>query len=313
MKQVWWLWIIWLGLTSCSFDQDLAYYPRTLGAYFIVVDSLGSRHLMAVEGDGYAERAVAGGAPLTGLDSRAGTLWVGAGDQARAYHGEGDRLQAAEVLDCAPLQPAYLCAGDRYLLVADTASARLGFVSLRNGEVFLRALPAPPGQPVYRSGKFFVPVGGQKVHIWQEVALAVVDSVTLAHRIVDIQIEPRTVLWVHTRDDSSLYAASLDYNTHQIVAAEAPLPFDHLQRSPFLWQNFGKELLGRVSLQGGVLRPGNFREVRAVATDFFEGELYYVQADSLHRYRPRDRVSQVLGAFSGEIQRAVFLLPKSDP
>ena len=313
MRQTWWIWAFWLGLTGagCAFDQDWSYYPRTAGAYFLATDSLGVPYLVSAEDTTYDPQRGAGLgiSRLSGLDSRAGTLWLGDGATARAYVWEQGRLQGAEVFDCAPLEPAYLCAGDRYLLVSDTAGRRLGFVSLRDGTVYERPLSGAPGQAVYRSGKFFVPVGPRQVQVWQEVALAVLDSATFTHPVTDIQIEPRTLLWVHTRDSATLYAASLDYNTHQVIAPEAVMSAEQLQRSPYLWQSFGKEILGRVTVQGGLLRPGNQRQVTGIATDFFEGVIYYVQADTLWRYRPQGQETQALGPFPYRLTRGVFLLP----
>ncbi|RMG60475.1 MAG: hypothetical protein D6722_20860 [Bacteroidetes bacterium] len=303
------IWLAALLFLGCSFDQDLALAPRTVGAYLLATDSLGASVLLAYEDGTFVPDRAAdlGLGRIYSLDSRDGRLWLGGEEQVRAFGWEAERLQAEASLDCAPLRPDYLCAGDRYLLIADTSKGEIGFVSQRDGGLHRRRLSAAPGRPVYRSGKFFLPVGARQVQVWQEVALTAVDSVTLQRPVVDLQIEPRTVLWVHTRGDSGLYAAPLDFNTHTLTAPETPVSGDTLLRSPYLWRTYGYELLGRVSLLDGRLRPSNQGGVAAVAADFLEGDLYFVQSDSLWRYRLRNREAHRLGAFPYRLRQAAFL------
>ncbi|GAB4411356.1 MAG: hypothetical protein OHK0039_16500 [Bacteroidia bacterium] len=304
----------WLLLMAgCSFDQDMRYYPATQGAYFLVRDTLGQMSV-ALARAGAIERDWEGGlgwqpGEVGGLDGRGLALWLANASRSELVQmrfDDGSPAVGGRYALGDTFRPVHVCVGAQRVLLCDTLHRQIAFWDIGRERLVVMPPGALPGRALYRSGKFYLPTGGRKLQIWQEEALAIIDSLAFDHPIADLQMAEDEMIWVLTRDSAQLYSARIDYNSNAIFEAETPRTQQKLQFSPYAHRPYGKEYTGTGQLIGGIVRPGNFRGVSDFYLDFFDGELYFIQADSLYCFHIERQERQVLGVLPAFFETAYF-------
>lgn len=263
--------------------------PRTHRS-FIAVGTPQGAGLWRIEGESVLPDWNAGGIPagkLGGMSGRNGTLWAGElnNDALWRYDCRSNESQRF-ALDS--LSPQALCAGERYLLIADSSREQIGFWDMRKNRIVHRvAVGGLGGACGWQSGRFFVSAVG-RVDVFNERALARQAQVHVpeARSFLRIYGERDDALLLDAMTASGRKAMLLDFNTLEIraVVAEA---YRKVALNPFIRQQFGTEWTqprlqldaqGRFSPE---ILPDSARDFEA---DFFESRLFVILQDSLKAF-----------------------------
>lgn len=294
---------------GCRFDDDSAYYPFTQKAFLLITDSLSTdKQLIRIENETITphwEQQLGINGTLTAIGSYENTCWIASALPNEVHLADPENNQLLQSFSTDDLRPDFICAGDQYVLVSDSAAHRIGFLHRKKGTLTTIDLTDAPSRAVYRSRKFYLQLGARTVAIFREEALATLGEVAFERTIEDLQVDNLISIQVFTRD-TALYQASIDYNTNALSVAERLETADQVQVSPIRVASYGKEWLGRVAMQDSRLSQGGFTEVTDFETDFFESTIYYVARDSLFRYRIATDDNQPFGPLIGEIQNSFF-------
>ena len=160
--------LLWLG---CRWEGDEVLKPATQVAYLLSRDAEGS-HILRHAGDTLTldwQRSLGlRSAKTGGLDGHQGSLWLSAAQQLMQLSPAGELLRS---YDLDSRTGHYLQAGDRTLLLCDTAQAQIGFFDFRRETLAWRPLDSVSGQPRYKGGQFYLPAG-HSVWVYQERAYA---------------------------------------------------------------------------------------------------------------------------------------------
>lgn len=302
---------LWAGATlaGCAFDDDTAYYPITRSALLLVGDSLDAdRHLLNITDKNLAgawEQNLNLAGTLRHLASFENECWLSTENPGQVHRLDMPTGQLAETFSTEGLQPEYICVGEDYLLVSDKQTAQIGFIHKKKGTLTILDVPELPGEAVYRSRKFYLQVGNQSVRIFREEAIADLETVSFSRPITDLQVDNQISILVFTRD-STLFRASIDYNTNSLSLPETLENSDQTEVSPIRVAQYGKEWLREVRLRNGQLSLGNRGQVTDFEVDFFDAQIYYAAEDSLFQYAIREQKNTAVGSFSGEILNSFF-------
>lgn len=302
---------LWVGATlvGCTFDDDTAYYPITRSALLLVSDSLDTdRHLLNITDKNLTEaweQSLNLSGTLRELGSFENECWISTANPGQVHRLDMSTGQLVETFSTEGLQPEYICVGEEYLLVSDQQTAQIGFIHKKKGTLTIIDVPDLPGKAVYRSRKFYLRIGNQSVQIFREEALAELETIPFSRPISDLQVDNQISILVFTRD-STLFRASIDYNTNSLSQPETPENSDQTEVSPIRVAQYGKEWLREVRLRDGQFSSANRRQVTDIEVDFFEAQIYYAAEDSLFQYALWDQKNTTVGSFSGKILNSFF-------
>jgi len=275
-------------LAACRFEAgDTAFVPETVASYVLYHDSTAGRnHLLRYRGtEGQRDwQQTVGMAPETlgGIDGEEEDLWLGSNQPGEVLRLDAPSGRLAETYSVEDLRSHFLAVGEAVLMLCDTLALEAGLLSREGGGLVRFDLPAPPGQPLYRGGQFYLPVG-REVWVFQARARAILAKVALAYPVVDLQHDQRSTIWVYTAQGDTLWKAGLEYHSHLFTDPPEPTPGLVKERySPYRQVNYGTERTTTVRLTNDG-RLGALRGVVDFEYDFFAQTTFYRQGDTLWR------------------------------
>lgn len=275
-------------LAACRFEAgDTAFVPQTVASYVLYHDSTaGNNHLLRYRGiEGQLDwQQTVGMAPATlgGIDGEKEDLWLGSNQPGQVLRLDAVSGLLAQTYPVGELRSHFLAVGEAVLMLSDTVAQQAGLLSREGGALVTFDLPLPPGQPLYRGGQFYLPVG-REVWVFQAQARAILAKVALDYPVVDLQHDQRSTIWVYTAQGDTLWKAGLEYHNHLLTDPPEPNPGLVKERySPYRQVNYGTERTTTVRLtrNGGL---GALRGVIDFEYDFFEQTTFYRQQDTLWR------------------------------
>lgn len=270
---------ILLAVTGCQFEGDEALIPTTRVSYLVLRTEVGHRIIRQDANGintnwqselGFIESSTGG------LDGNTEYLWVGGAQALWKCTPSGELL---ETIELGEFDPHLIKVGEKTLLLCDTTQGKLIFMDLKSENLIHRDLDGVNGQPRYLGGQFYVPAD-KKVWIYQELAYAVLDSVTFSNRVLGLQPDQRARIEVYTGNRDSLLLTLLDYNSHQILSVEKAANYRKRRISPYRQAYFGKELTTAKAL-GTHNQFGTQRGIVDFEYDFFDRRAFLLQGDTL--------------------------------
>jgi len=298
-------------IASCDYDVDEEFFIITRSSYFLVESATSNEKSILQIQDSLVtpnwDRRL--GISRNQLGDLAGVndqFWVSDISANRLLAIDPETEAIEDIIELGELVPHYMSVGSTHILISDTLHNRLGFLNMRNSELTLRAASAMPLQSTYRSQKFYVLMAPNQIGVWSERAFALIDVLSLQHQINDIQVDNQKFVVVYS-GDSLLFESKIDVNTDAFTQIETPTNFQKVRLSPFSTANFEKELLTPVALTANHrIATLSIDQVRDFEVDFFEGELYILQKDTLNRYNAATGSSRFLSTFQGKFIRSYF-------
>lgn len=291
------------GLPGCRFDDDDAYRIRTRTSLLLVRDSAGMLGLWRLA-DGAADSAwertlgLETGA-LRGADAAAGRCWLADGPGGRMLEAD---LAAETVLRTYPMRnPGLVCAGERYLLCADTSQARLIWYRMGRSDSTGRAAPAKPRIIRYHAGKFFVAFHDGQLGVYHEQALAPLYIDTLESPALDLQWDGVHYLVARIDRGSRRFEARMSYSTNRLEPQLQEISASKIRYTPFRRTEYGAEWLTAVRLQNGQLDVPGAPAADDFEADFREGVLWIQRTDTLFRHEIRPGAATPAGLLRGRM------------
>ena len=290
-------------LSACRFEAgDTSYVPQTVASYVLYHDSTaGTNHLLRYGPEGAQldwQREV--GVPtgtLGGMDGREDALWLGSSQPGRILRLDARSGLLAATYSVDNLRSHFLSAGEAVLMLCDTVAQRMALLSREGGGLVSFALPHPPGQPLYRGGQFYLPVG-REIWVYQAQARAKLAEAALPYPVADLQHDQRSTIWVYAAQGDTLWEAGMEYHNHLFTDGPTPRPELIKERySPYRQVNYGTERTNTIRLNRNG-RLGPLRQVVDFEYDFFEQTTFFQQRDTLWRL-PRNGEPEWLHAKQG--------------
>ena len=282
------LFVLALWLSACQFEGgDDPYVPETVASYLLLRDSTTGhnrllRYAQGAEQRDWQEEVGLPAEQLGGLSGREGEVFLGSNQPGRLLRLDGRSGQLAQTYPLDSLRSHYVMAGERVLMVCDTVAQAVGLLGLDDEGLVVLPVNATPGQPAYRGGQFYVPVGGE-VWVYQAEARALLAQVALPRRLTHLQPDWRSTVWTYWQQGDTLWKAGIEYHNHLITDPPEPLPSVALELySPYRQVNYGSERTQAIRLN----RNGRFadqRNVRDLRYDFFAQTAFFLRQDTLYR------------------------------
>ncbi len=274
-----WYWLLWLILGGCAYDDDGRWALQTDASYLLAGQSV-YRHSEAGLDLAWSQAWE----PIDDLDGLGERLWLANATDRQLLEVEAATGRLVQRHDLGEFAPHFLCVGDRYLLLGDTARQEIRFWEPAEKTAVVRRLSGAPGAMVYRSRIFLVAVGGRRVEAWQEQALAPVSIDSLARPVFAFGLPPGSLVYAYSRDSAQTYVSRWDYNSRSWQSREQGLGAEAEWLSPYQRQAYGQEWRGNLRLADGELRgTGIAMEAEAAAVDFFSAIAWVQRGDSLLR------------------------------
>jgi hypothetical protein len=298
-KLVWLLGLVWLA--GCAYDDDGGWTRQTTASYLLAGETV-VRHSEAGLDPAWSQAW----GPISDLDGQGETLWLAdaAGRQLLEVDARSGDLRARHALG--DFSPHRLCAGERYLLLGDTARQLLRFWQPEEKSAILRPMDGPPGPITYRSRLFLV-AAGRTVTAWHETALAPVSTDSLDRRVFAFEQPSGPLIHAYSRDSAQAYVSRWDLNGRSWVSREQRLNAEREWLSPFQRQTYGQEWLADLQLRlGQVQGPGVAITAEAAAIDFFAATAWVIRQDSLLRVPLQGGTAEGWLAPGSSLDRAWF-------
>lgn len=297
--------LCWMVLLSCSFDEDAIYYPKTRANYLMVSENGNKRIIEEVAGNLNEDwlKPINPG-PVSDMAGEADELWFSDIQNARLFRVNLRSARKDREIALPEIRPAFICLGDRHILVSDTLNDLIALVLKKDGEVVWRNKLENPGKAVFRGEKFYVPYAGNYIGILYERSLSIANMLTTKLPIQDLVVDNGVFTRVYTGINGIEVENRIDFNSDDLSGSEVTVNFQKTRWSPYISADFGKEWVGSISLQrSGVLGlPIPIANVRDFEIDFFESRAFYLRTDSLFiRDFAGSSAPVLLGQISGRL------------
>lgn len=302
-------------IVGCEFDDDSLFYPETEKGVFLM-QSLENMptSLMAVVNDSliqnWEEDLGIESGMIGDMAGSEETLWITAPEKGEVYAVNAFDNRITDVLSFTDFSPHFISIGTSHLLFSDSTRNQIGFWNKDTRSFVKMLVNHPPQMSVYRSRKFFVQLGNHQVGIYQEEALAMIDTVNFDQEIEYLELDNRHSTVVYTRQDSQLYEALIDYNNNAVDKLEMEVTAQKVRHSPYLSQVYGKELTRPVELINGRISAAGATNAQDFEVDFLDGKVYYRKLDSLYVYEAPTRKKTNMGGLGANFQKAYFFVGK---
>lgn len=295
--------------SSCSFDNDDAFYPVTQDKFLLVGDS--PRQLIHIQNDEINSSWLAQqgwNAPVNDMDYRGNSIWFASGQQQELFRWDSD-TETGKVFSTSPFQPHAILAGSSYFLLIDSINQRLGFWDPETASL-LAEMPwaYPIGDYVHIGEKFFVQKGSQDIEVIPETTLQPAASIHFERKIQKIQVSSAKALYVLS-GDSTIFESSISYFSYTPNYPTRRIGnYDRILLTPYIRSQYGKEWLGNIWYQSPRLlnRLPDFvilDDAPEFVIDFFESTILFRRNDSLYSHDLRQRSSRYLGPLISPIQK----------
>jgi hypothetical protein len=237
------------------------------------------------------------------------SLWLSMGQELLEIDLEAGALRRR--IPITDLSPHFLCLGREQLLIGDTVSNQIAFLSLKTEALIRRQLTdSLQAKATYLAQTFYLGIDSMQVLLYHETAFAPLTKVQLAAPLVQISRDyvQSVACLTQASGDSTLSISLIDANARMLIRPTQATDWNKIQYSPYSVANFGKEFTGPARLRNRQLAPSAFVRVDDYEFDFFEATYYYLAQDSLFQYGVRSQQRKGLAAVKGQFQSAFFYI-----
>ncbi len=298
---------------SCNYDDNTAFYVETEISFLLYeIPNSNQQSIISIENNEVTydwQRSVGiSPASLGDMEGKDGYLWISDIDNKRIIQIIPDDRRIEEIYDTGNMSPHHISIGERYIAITDTTQRSIAFIHLRKGDIFVRSLEERGGIIHYKSNKFYVQAGKQRIAIFNAQALANTHTLEVTGSIKDLQeAEDRFIAVYSVQQTEQLFTSRIDINIDAFTILESSTRFTKIRHSPFNAANFGKEYLEDVSLDSnGNISSIGLTEIDDYEVDFFEGEVYFQRDDSLFKYQIATQENTFLGQIEGKMRSSWF-------
>ncbi|MEZ4777106.1 MAG: hypothetical protein R3D00_28275 [Bacteroidia bacterium] len=298
-----------LLLTGCVFDEDVRFIPETQTG-FILNRQAATKSVIKITGD-IAEThwlAYPGMGEISDFSGSEKTIWFAEAMAHKIFEYDPGSQGVVQSLETQSLTPHFICAGEKVILLSDSAADQIGFFRLKNQQLTIVGTEYKPGQAVYRSGKFYVQAGDKTVDIYDELAYASIGTAIFDHAIKSIEADARSRIFVHTTEGNNAWQGLIDYNSNSISKPEAAVNYEKVRYTPYVERPLGKEYLRDVQKINGKLNTAVTQACSDFEVDFFESIIYFLRQDSLYSLKIADNLVRPLAPLDGEFQKAWYFI-----
>lgn len=278
-----------LILCGCRpLDDDSLYAPKTQAAFFLVQDitdpNLRSIGVIVDSLDMVPDWQLQFGLANADLADMAGyesTLWLSNTTTNEILQIDLQSETLTKTYSTQGVTPDLMVQGEDYLLFADQSTHRMGFLNLKNEEIYFVEMDSAAVFLKYNSGKYYI-VGNSWVSVFSETALTAISTEYTDTPIAQCVFNKTgdLVIMACANGDCKQYVVDGSGN---IFTAASPQNrnYQRIALSPFFKQQYGREHLEdlRWFEQTLNLEPIGATDVTWFGVDFFEGVTYF-QTDS---------------------------------
>lgn len=301
-------------VSACEFDQDSQFFPETTQSVFLTSSETSDKHLLFIqdqEVDSTWEVHLGIGlGQLSDMHSLTQELWVSSSSQALIAEVDVSNRTLGHRIQTGSFRPHFIGVGNDRIVASDTIANQLGFWNKDNFRVTIIDVGSRPGLINYRSGKFYIQIGGNAIGIWDERAIAERNRIATSTPIIDILIDNSVSTIAFHKDNSGQFETRISFNTDHSNRQEFPVPHQKIRYTPFLRQSLGKELTSNVILIDSSLIISGLQNisdgVEDFEADFTDSEVWFVKEKSLRLYKIIEEREDLISSFSGSLIKSFF-------
>ncbi|MCB0850800.1 MAG: hypothetical protein KDD63_01050 [Bacteroidetes bacterium] len=298
--------------TSCPFDEDGIFIPKTEAGFFLVLDSLtGEKQILKIEDEvifsHWEENWDILSQSLGDISGDETQLWVSQTSPPSLVQLDLPDNQIIEKVTDLPLVPDFICLGKHHILISDSTNHLIGFYHIKSKTIDTIQGFISPGLAMYRSGKFYLGSKSGKLRIFLDQTASILNEINLGNPIYDFQSNARTSVFAYSYAGNLFYETEIDYHSDHVLNDSKVVAYSKSRLSPYLDRPLGSELLANIRLFDDILVMGDKPACDDFEVDFLESVAYYQYQDSFYLLNaPKSRILP-LGPFDGKFLKAYFL------
>ncbi|MEM6346972.1 MAG: hypothetical protein AAF927_23995 [Bacteroidota bacterium] len=309
------LWPILLALwplASCEFDNDVAFIPEPIAAYFLVADNQSAEQtiLKILPTDEliwqYETNLNLATASVSDIALWGEELGIAIASEQRILAFGLPNESLTNTYQLATFSPHLLAWGASRLATIDTNRREILWINREDGREVRDTLTGKVEHLFYMEPYFYLLEDSVRLKVWEEQSLSLVENTLLPHPVSEVI---KWELFNRIQFISQFGGENLLYNWDfgpQVIVENGPVIFNKLEHSPYRRQETGREWVGTLELRGNLLpRPG-IVPVTDFATQFITAQLYYHDRDSLWRVDIPSNQSAFLSSFPYQIRQSYF-------
>ncbi len=280
-----------IAFSNCRLDDDSSYEIRTYSSFFLVQKPNGLLSIYRYQQDlhqldsAWNLKANVSDAELSDALMVDNFVWIASGVQQSIFQVSPTFGSVKEKFGNLPLAPHHIALGEKQILISDTASGKVAFLKLRNGEVQEIEFEGKPGKSLYNSGKFYLQVDDSLVAVYDESAMTTRATVSNGLPVDELLLNRYHAIVVISHDSATTYQVLIDPNSDILIGEKYPVFFSKILPTPYFSAKFGGEFLKDLQIQGGNLmdQTGTILadSIQDFEADFFEGTLFYTRGQDL--------------------------------
>ncbi|MDX2249108.1 MAG: hypothetical protein SF052_20140 [Bacteroidia bacterium] len=296
-------------LCGCVFDDDLRFVPQTHTG-FILSQQTDQKSLIRIIADQVERdwKVYPGVGEISDFSGTEKTIWFAEGDKRQIFEYDPENQQVLQTFSTGELTPDYICVGESVILICDSVEEKIGFFRLKNEKLTLTTPGYKPGKAVYRSGKFYVKADDRIVDIYDEQAFASIGKAIFEYKIVEIEADARSRIFIHTREGNTSRQAFIDYNSNNIAEPEKVVAYEKIRYTPYVENPLGKEYMRDLQQVNGKLNIAGSPVCSDFEIDFFESVVYFIRQDSLYSLHIIDNAEAARIPLTGKFQKAWYFI-----
>ena len=279
-----------LSFSSCAFDDDTRFVPKTLASFFLVRDSGTNEYsLLKLENqtltNDWNNNCGVSSQGLSCVQINSRGLWLSDIQNKKillTHPGDGS---INKEWNFNSFYPHFFIPGNKYILVSDSITPKSIFSWAKKDKHHETDFAAgPPGECVYNAGKFYLLKGCCSVSVISEDAGAEIFTYTTPDTLTNLQITAFYYTYIFGRNGATNVFYGIDPNTNLIYKGTDPT-HRQIELTPWFRTAYGREFLNDISLTDSTLSILGFpHPVDAFSCDFFSSMLFYQWQDSLFSY-----------------------------